>query len=122
VVAVGVVVGVGVGVGVAVAVVVAVGVGVGVVMTTLAELQNRVNSRVAEELVPALFERAVRVHEKRAWRDCDCDWCKRKRTWHGYLQYSPHGCYGREARENWRYNNVGLARRELAEEEQKVLS
>jgi hypothetical protein len=97
-------------------------------MSNLANLKSKVNARVAEKLVPVLFERAVRVHEKRAWRDCPCDWCQRKREWHSRLQFAPHSppsihaLNARDRRALWRYNTVQFARRELAEEEQRILS
>lgn len=88
----------------------------------ISSIRSKVEARVAEALLPALFDRAVKQHEKHAWRDCDCDWCARKRLWHGYLQFAPHGQRSRGTREQWRYLNVSKAREELKNEEQRILS
>lgn len=101
----------------------------------LEEIKAKVEARVAELIVPVLFERAIRVHEKHAWRHCDCDWCQRKREWHRRLQFSPlHGCPGpplylnmgqgdrRTLVENWRYFTVQGCRKDLADKEKEILS
>ncbi len=42
-----------------------------------------------EILVPALFDRVVKVHRKRSWRHCDCSLCQLKRRVHNACQFSP---------------------------------
>lgn len=102
-------------------------------MGSLAELKAKVEARVAELIVSAVFERAIRVHEKHAWRDCDCDWCQRKREWHRRLQFSPFAerphylnreGWGAALRSvlEWRDSTVQNCRKDLAEKEKEVLS
>lgn len=48
-------------------------------MTALSNIQAEVERRVNEGIVPAIFDRLVRVHGKYEYRTCNCDFCQLKR-------------------------------------------
>ena len=86
---------------------------------SLETVRLEVERRVAEAMIPVIFERIKRVHKKKAWRYCDCSWCVKKRRCHSYLQYSPFGMR-HQGRREWREAGIKEWRAILSSEADKV--
>lgn len=88
---------------------------------SVADLRAQVNERVQEALVPVLFERAHRLHQKWEWRTCQCSFCQEKRRFHASMQYSPRymTC---DDRELWREGRRAHTRHALAEKAKIIVS
>lgn len=88
---------------------------------SVAALRAEVNRRVQEILVPVLFERMHRLHQKWEWRECPCSWCEEKRKNHIAMQYAPF-FMSRGDREVWREGRRRHTRQALAVEAKVVVT
>lgn len=94
-------------------------------MPALDAFRAEVEKKVQEKLVPAILDRAIKVHRKREWRHCDCNVCRLKRIWHDRLQFAPRfpGIGERRlAVENWRWFSTRRASQELDQACEVIIS